>query len=93
MSDATGDLAQGKDALHGTNSMRRRERARPEPSFTAIAHADQPSAWAQGLLYTGGATLLAAALALGWSGVRPTPRRRPPEVPAPAFARARRHGR
>ena len=73
--------------------MRRHERRRPEPSFTPLARADQPSAWAQGALYTGGITLMAFALAAGWSRGRPTPRRRPPEVPAPAQARIRSNGR
>ena len=40
----------------------------------------------QTALYGGGTALMALALALGWSVGRPGPRRRPPEVPAPAHA-------
>jgi hypothetical protein len=74
----------------GRYETRALERRRAEPSFTALSRADQPSAGSQALLYTGGLTLLAAALALGWTGVRPTPRRHTPTAPAPAYARARR---
>jgi hypothetical protein len=65
---------------------------KPEPhAFTAIAHREQASAWAIGLELGGGMTLLALALALGFTTVRPTPRtrRRPPVVPAPAWNRTR----
>jgi hypothetical protein len=86
-----GDLANAPDATMGNNPMTRRERTRPAPSFTAIARADQPSTWAQGALYGGSITLMALALSLAWTRGRPTPRRRPPEVPAPALARARRY--
>jgi hypothetical protein len=40
----------------------------------------------QTALYGGGTALMALALALAWSVGRPGPRRRPPEVPAPAHA-------
>jgi hypothetical protein len=62
---------------------------RHEPNaFTALAHKDQASAWARDLQWGGGLTLMALVLALGWVTVRPTPRRRMPEVPAPARAEA-----
>jgi hypothetical protein len=61
-----------------------------EPSFTPLARPEQPSATARGLLYAGGLTIAAAALAIGFTGVRPTPRRTPPIEPSPAWARARR---
>jgi hypothetical protein len=59
-------------------------------AFTALAHREQASAWARDLQWGGGLTLMALVLAFGWITVRPTPRRRLPEVPAPAFSRIRR---
>jgi hypothetical protein len=90
-----GDLANKPPSADGTASMtrleaRRADRRRAEPSFTPLAHADQPSAWATGALYTGGITLMSLALALTWTRGRPTPRRRSPDVPAPAWSPARR---
>jgi hypothetical protein len=88
---AGGDLANGTadDANAMTrNDVTRRDRARPAPSFTVVAHPGQPSAWSRGALYGGGFGLAAAALALGFSILRPRPRRRPPEVPAPAQCNA-----
>jgi hypothetical protein len=84
------DLAQDAGMLHGTNQMTRRDRAKPGPSFTPLAQrAEQPSAWPRDLLYGGGLTLIGLTLALGWLTVRPTPRRRTPAAPAPAWARQR----
>jgi hypothetical protein len=60
----------------------------PHP-FTATRKADQPSAWPRDLLYGGGIGMAAAVLALGFIVLRPRPRRRPPEVPAPAWLRDR----
>jgi hypothetical protein len=57
---------------------------RHENNFTALSHRDQPSAWARDLQWGGGLTLMALVMAFGWITVRPTPRRRQPEVPAPA---------
>ncbi|MDX6653091.1 MAG: hypothetical protein QOJ38_1872 [Solirubrobacterales bacterium] len=100
-SDAAGDLAQdGLDRSmtrrampeSGRESMgfSRADRSRPGQSFTTLsarAHRgdDTPAA-----LYIGGITLLALTLALGYTHARPTPRRRQPELPAPAYARDRR---
>jgi hypothetical protein len=64
-----------------------RDRMRPEPSITVPVTDHQPSAWSRDLYYGGGLVLMAFVLALGFSVVRPTPRRRPPEVPALAWAR------
>jgi hypothetical protein len=72
--------------------MTRRERDRPDPSFTTLRHSEQPSAWARNALYGGGLGIMAFVLAAGWVAGRPTPRRRPPEAPAPAFSRARHRG-
>jgi hypothetical protein len=67
------------------------EMTRHDPhAFTAIAHRDQASAWARDLQWGGGLTLMAMVLAFGWITVRPKPRRREPEVPAPARASVRR---
>jgi hypothetical protein len=68
-------------------AMTRRDRVKPGPSFTALDHTGQPSAWPRDLLYGGGLTLIGLTLALGWLTVRPTPRRRTPDVPAPAWQR------
>ncbi|MDX6663756.1 MAG: hypothetical protein QOG09_1858, partial [Solirubrobacterales bacterium] len=93
-----GDLATGGDTVGGTSaaatrhesSYQRRDRVAPGQSFTPLTHHGQPSAWARDLQWGGGLTLMALVLAFGWITVRPTPRRRMPEVPAPAEARARR---
>jgi hypothetical protein len=69
--------------------MTRRDRPKLTPSFTLLAREAQPSAWSRGALYGGGLLLAAAVLALGFTTVRPTPRRRQPSVPAPSYARRR----
>jgi hypothetical protein len=96
--DGAGDLAEAPRTLQGAQMTRqdparadrhnftRGSGAQPAPSFTPLTRSE-PAAGAQPLLYTGGITLL--ALALGYTHGRPTPRRRTPDVPAPAFARAR----
>lgn len=61
----------------------RRDTRRPL-NFTAVEHAQQPSAWARDLLYGVGLGAAALVLALGLRTVRPTPRRREPRIPAPA---------
>jgi hypothetical protein len=73
----------------------RRQLAGPAPSMTIQQRADQPSAWPRELLYGAGIGLAGLVLALGFATLRPTPRRRPPEAPAPAWARrgARRRDR
>jgi hypothetical protein len=93
--DATGDLATGRDAApgasdmtrHDPNAFRRHAATPPASSFTPLAHHSQPSAWARDLQWGGGLTLMALVLAFGWITVRPTPKRREPELPAPAYAR------
>ena len=81
-----GDQAAGMPGAPG--EMTRRDRVQPGQSFTPMTHRHQPSAWATGLQWGGGMTLAALVLYFGWITVRPTPRRRTPELPAPAFARA-----
>jgi hypothetical protein len=80
--ESGGDLAVGRDSpafsRHDPNA------------FTAIAHRDQASAWARDLQWGGGLTLMALVAAFGWITVRPTPRRREPEVPSPAWNERRR---
>jgi hypothetical protein len=58
--------------------------------FTALAHHEQPSAWARDALIGGGLGIAALLLAIGVNTARPTPRRREPEEPAAAYARTRR---
>ncbi|MDX6663181.1 MAG: hypothetical protein QOG09_1283 [Solirubrobacterales bacterium] len=90
-----GDLAQGPASpdqsmtRHDPNSATRRDRIKPGGSFTPMLHHSPPSAWARDLQWGGGLTLMALVLAFGWITVRPTPRRRQPELPAPAYARNR----
>jgi hypothetical protein len=75
---------------NGTQSASTRlEPRRDDLAFTALDHRDQPSAWTRDLLYGGGLGLAALSLALGWSMLRPKPRRREPDLPAPAWARER----
>ena len=68
----------------------RRAADRPTGSFSPIVRPDPASAWSRGALYGGGLGLATLALMLGFSVLRPRPRRRPPEVPAPAWNRVRR---
>jgi hypothetical protein len=92
------DLADKPPSADGTasatrldpNAYVRADRTPPTQSFTPLSHHAQPSAWARDLQWGGGLTLMALVLAFGWITVRPTPRRREPELPAPAFARRRR---
>jgi hypothetical protein len=63
---------------------------RRDYAFTTAEHRNQPSAWSRELLYGGGLGLAALILALGWGTLRPGPRSRSPEVPAPPWARTRR---
>jgi hypothetical protein len=67
--------------------MTRRDQIKPGVSITVLSHREQPSAWARGALYGGGIGLAALVLALGFTTLRPGPRRRQPEIPAPAQAR------
>jgi hypothetical protein len=75
-----GDLADSPNAT-GTAMTRH--------DFTAVAHRGQPSAWTRDLMLGGGLGIAALVLTMGLRTARPTPRRRQPEVPAPAFARQR----
>jgi hypothetical protein len=87
-----GDLAQERPSGDGS-AMTRRDRTKLAPSFTFLtgSHArPQASAWSRDALYGGGLLLMAAVLALGYTTVRPTPRRRRPELPAPAWVRNQR---
>jgi len=70
--------------------MTRRDRTKLAPSFTLLVRDTQPSAWSRDVLYGGGLLVMAAILALGYTTVRPTPRRRSPTIPAPSYARYRR---
>ena len=79
-----GDMAQVPDAPPGAAMTRH------ENNFTALAHRDQPSAWARDLQWGGGLTLMSLVAFFGWMTVRPTPKRREPELPAHAWARNRR---
>ncbi|MDX6662623.1 MAG: hypothetical protein QOG09_725, partial [Solirubrobacterales bacterium] len=92
------DLADKPPSADGTasatrldpNAYVRADHTPPAQSFTPLSRHAQPSAWARDLQWGGGLTLMALVLAFGWITVRPTPRRREPELPAPAFARHRR---
>ncbi|MDX6652175.1 MAG: hypothetical protein QOJ38_956 [Solirubrobacterales bacterium] len=87
-----------KDAQGSINPMDSSDKAaatRLEPgrdrlAFTALAHRDQPSAWARDALWGGGLALMALTLALGMTTIRPTPRRRMQELPAPAWSTTQR---
>ncbi|HEX2016560.1 MAG TPA: hypothetical protein VGN69_07680, partial [Solirubrobacteraceae bacterium] len=84
-----GDMAAGPPKAEGAH-MTRRDRVKPGPSFTLRVRDSHPSAWSQGTLYGGGLLVMAAILALGYTTVRPTPRRRTPSVPAPSYAKRER---
>ena len=93
-----GDLANAPESSDQAMTRRqeaatRRDRVAPGQSFTPLTHRSQPSAWATGLQWGGGMTLMAMVMWFGWMTVRPTPRRREPELPAPAFSRAGRRRR
>ena len=95
---ATGDLANAPEQANGAQMSRRgtdrpapatrRAQDRPAPSFDLIMAREQPSAWARGALYGGGLGLAALAFTAAWLIARPRPRRRTPDLPAPAWSRA-----
>ncbi|HEX2016662.1 MAG TPA: hypothetical protein VGN69_08200 [Solirubrobacteraceae bacterium] len=85
-----GDMVDGRNIAPGTSQMARRDRVKPAPSFTLLVRSSHPSAWSQGAVYGGALALMAAILALAYSTVRPTPRRRTPSVPAPSYVRRQR---
>jgi hypothetical protein len=88
-----GDLVTDRQSPSGTSAatraehpFTRRERDRAVPGFMVQSARTQPSAWPRDLLYGGGIGIAAAVLALGFTVLRPTPRRRrSPEGPAPAW--------
>jgi hypothetical protein len=88
-----GDLAGGPPVDQGAamtrkeNASTRRDRIAPGASYMTTSHHSQPSAWARNLQWGGGMTLMALVFFFGWTTVRPTPRRREPELPAPAWSR------
>ncbi|MDX6652909.1 MAG: hypothetical protein QOJ38_1690 [Solirubrobacterales bacterium] len=69
------------------NASTRRDPVGPAQSFTPLSHRSQPSAWVRDLEWGGGIALMALVLGFSWLTVRPTPKRREPELPAPAYAR------
>jgi hypothetical protein len=85
-----GDSTANAPYSGGHAMSRRADAGASQHPFTRLVHADQPSAWARGALYGGAMTLAALLLALGFTAARPRSRRRPPELPAPAWARSRR---
>jgi hypothetical protein len=88
---SAGDLGMSRheSPRSSPNEATRRDRIAPGQSITPLAHHAQPSAWARDLQWGGGLTLMALVFAFGWITVRPTPKRREPEVPSPAWARYR----
>lgn len=77
------------DAPRGANGA---QMTRLDHSFTALPR-ERASGGAPAVLYGGGITLAALALALSWSTMRPGPRRREPHLPAPAWQANRRRWR
>jgi hypothetical protein len=104
-SGADGDQGEtgvdAKDAQGSINPMDSSDKAaatRLEPgrdrlAFTSLAHRDQPSAWTRDAIWAGGLALMALTVALGMTMIRPTPRRRTPELPAPAWSTTQRRKR
>jgi hypothetical protein len=90
---AGGDLAGDRNAplaaRRNEMAMTRRDPTRIAPSFTAVTHHEQASAWSRDLLLGGGLASTALVLALGFSTVRPGSRRREPHLPAAEQARLR----
>jgi hypothetical protein len=89
-----GDSADSPLGLPGSNASTRhpatrRDPTRPGASLTPVHARAQPSAWPRDLAYGGGLLVAAAVFALGFTIVRPRPRRRPPVVPAPVWLRER----
>jgi hypothetical protein len=85
--EADVDLAGGRNVPQGAQEMTRHQSLDHHP-FTRVAHAGQLSAWSRGALYGGGIAAFALVLAMTWRAW-PGPRRRPPELPAPAWSRHR----
>jgi hypothetical protein len=91
--DASEVARAGGDQVDGPvspgHAATRREGFDGRHAFTAIDHSEQPSAWTRDLLYGGGIGIAALVLALALACVGPRSRRRSPDVPAPAWVRAR----
>jgi hypothetical protein len=86
--EGSADAGAGQEAGNGDGKSAATRLDQPRDlAFTAAHHRGQPSAWSRDLLYGGGLGLAALTLALGWSLMRPTPRRRATEIPSPAWAR------
>jgi hypothetical protein len=85
-----GDQADSAPNLPGSAMTRADHQSLP---FRALEARGQPSAWSRDLYYGGGLAVIAAVLALGFTILRPTPRRRRLVVPAPAWARRQERGR
>ena len=98
--ESIGDLGEGASTPTGVEATRRapdrpmpatrRSPDRPTASFSPLAAHDQPSAWSRGALYGGGLGLAALAFTAAWLIARPRPRRRSPDLPAPAWVRSTR---
>jgi hypothetical protein len=78
-SEEGGDQSAGQESSNGGGESTQ--------AFTAHAERHQASAWSRDLLYGGGLGIGALTLALGWGLLRPGPRRRQPDIPAPAWNR------
>jgi hypothetical protein len=90
-SEEGGDQGAGQESTNGGGDSGTQAATRRDPprdlAFSAHAERHQPSAWTRDLLYGGGLGVAALTLALGFSLLRPGPRRRRPELPAPAYNR------
>jgi hypothetical protein len=84
-----GDTANAPDSPHGASMTRREpEPVRQDHYFTRMSAGSDSAPY---LLWGSGFVVGAFVLAAGFSTMRPGPRRRLPEVPAPAVNRQRRH--
>jgi hypothetical protein len=76
------------NAADSPNAATRHEGSSPQPyAFTRRVESDRVSAWETGSLYGGITVMMAMMMAFGWRVGRPTPRRREPAAPAPAWNR------
>jgi hypothetical protein len=77
----------GADMTRNQQAMTRLQPPARAVWIAAPAVRPQPSAWVLDLEYGGGLALAGLILALSFTLVRPTPRRREPRLPAPAWVR------
>jgi hypothetical protein len=77
----------GAEMTRIDHPMTARHRVPLSQSFSPLRSYAGPSAWSRDLYYGGGMLLMAFVFALGFSVLRPRPRRRPPLVAAPVWAR------